>query len=966
MKKSILFRTAVAALTLILLLPNLAVSGTKTTQIGAKNLYHYEATTGESSRTAFMNKTFPNNVVNMHGPSQIYRTFRQWAHTVYREDEVKYPVPAQGMQLGTDPGHTYSTDGRYSGRPSELVNGIISADRILENIWFELGGVEYPIFTWGLEALNISFDYMCGAFSLGQFDELQVKVSLDGETWLEDSVSIRSHKLLGATEASGSEFYMYHLETENLLDIEGLEPGDRIRNILVKPLDDDTTHGFEIHFVTLDLNGYSSLAEFERLVPADVREYVHVGEEIMRQIVVEEAVRTATLPWTTDSIIHCNTLGSDIIHTTDIPWQGCVYERATDVSRELFQSKVIDGKWMGGNAQDNNYGMDCQTFVFNASSRVSRAMAIACMFTPGAPGMSLLGEDFLTLPEKGMVTFTNYDVTRLNSAQDMFRSYALAKPGDHELVQSTNYDGTSTYNSHVRVVVENHTVYNDDGTIDGDKSYFVSAEQQMFPWYELELADGTQTTLKCNGVDHYEELQAFLAKNPGAKVLYGHSARANNVSTYNQQLMGDYVIYTCDYYKTGDIELENVETVIAPKTKGATIQEGGAMIALTSNYRMIGWGIKLEDMTTGELLFDDYVWDSSSYTFATQYTSEVLDTKMAALTNGNYRLSVYVDSGPFTALGQTKVPTTTKHYDFTVDTKQVDGQAKLDMPVSAAAGQTVDVAVQLPAAADAAAVEVKFDTDALTYAGAQCADTVAVQANGGIVKIMAVDAGVSAGGTLATLRFTANKAVDELKQTILLKSAAISTAQVANADAARVFTGSQALPSVNMYDVFVSSWYRGAVDYVLEQGIMSGYNASTFGPNDELSRAMVVQVLYNKEGQPAIDGTHKFPDVKSGDWFNNAVTWGVQKNVVGGYGDGRFGPNDSVTIEQIAVILWNYAGKPEGGDDLTDIGVHSDWAEEALHWAEDEDILSGVPYDTVTATATRAQTAQMLMNFQKK
>jgi len=128
----------------------------------------------------------------------------------------------------------------------------------------------------------------------------------------------------------------------------------------------------------------------------------------------------------------------------------------------------------------------------------------------------------------------------------------------------------------------------------------------------------------------------------------------------------------------------------------------------------------------------------------------------------------------------------------------------------------------------------------------------------------------------------------------------------------------------------------------------------------------VVQVLYNKEGQPTVSGAHSFPDVKSGDWFNNAVTWGSQKGVVGGYGDGRFGPNDNVTIEQIAVILWNYAGKPEGGDDLTDIGAHSDWAEDALRWAESEDILSGVPYDTVTAAATRAQTAQMLMNFLNK
>ena len=168
-----------------------------------------------------------------------------------------------------------------------------------------------------------------------------------------------------------------------------------------------------------------------------------------------------------------------------------------------------------------------------------------------------------------------------------------------------------------------------------------------------------------------------------------------------------------------------------------------------------------------------------------------------------------------------------------------------------------------------------------------------------------------------------------------------------------------------MTDVDKNAWYHEAVDYALAGGIMSGYNATTFGPNDTLSRAMVVQVLYNKEGQPAISGKHDFTDVPADQWFNNAVTWGTQNGVMGGYGDGKFGPNDSVTIEQIAVILWNYSGNPAFSGKADSVGAYSGWAANALAWAVENDILAGVPFTNATENATRAQTAQMLMNYLK-
>jgi len=164
-------------------------------------------------------------------------------------------------------------------------------------------------------------------------------------------------------------------------------------------------------------------------------------------------------------------------------------------------------------------------------------------------------------------------------------------------------------------------------------------------------------------------------------------------------------------------------------------------------------------------------------------------------------------------------------------------------------------------------------------------------------------------------------------------------------------------------DVSADDWYYRGVHYAVDNGIMGGYGEGKFGPNDTLSRAMVVQMLYNKVGQPKIDGKHGFNDVPADQWFNNAVTWGTKNGVMGGYGDGKFGPNDNVTIEQIAVILWNYSGNPKFDAKLGDVGSYSGWATNALTWATDMGILHGINFKNATDNATRAQAAQMLTNY---
>jgi len=166
-------------------------------------------------------------------------------------------------------------------------------------------------------------------------------------------------------------------------------------------------------------------------------------------------------------------------------------------------------------------------------------------------------------------------------------------------------------------------------------------------------------------------------------------------------------------------------------------------------------------------------------------------------------------------------------------------------------------------------------------------------------------------------------------------------------------------------DLAADAWYYDGVHYCIEKGVMVGTSETTFAPDENLSRAMMVQMLYNYVGQPATVAENKFSDVKADMWYYNAIRWGADKDVVSGYGDGRFGPDDNVTLEQAVAILHNYAGQPTGTGNAASLGVHSTWAANALNWAEANGVLKGMPHDALTATATRAQMAQMLMNYLK-
>lgn len=174
-------------------------------------------------------------------------------------------------------------------------------------------------------------------------------------------------------------------------------------------------------------------------------------------------------------------------------------------------------------------------------------------------------------------------------------------------------------------------------------------------------------------------------------------------------------------------------------------------------------------------------------------------------------------------------------------------------------------------------------------------------------------------------------------------------------------------------DVSSSAWYAEAVNYVYENGLMTGISSTQFAPNNTLTRAMVVQTLYAMANKPAVSGSENFTDVSSGDWFADAVTWASANGIVSGYNATQFAPNDPLTREQLALILYGYAqmrgyNTTQSGtsiQEFTDYGSISAWALEAMDWAVNAGLLSGKGNGVLdpTGTATRAEVAQILMNF---
>ena len=181
-------------------------------------------------------------------------------------------------------------------------------------------------------------------------------------------------------------------------------------------------------------------------------------------------------------------------------------------------------------------------------------------------------------------------------------------------------------------------------------------------------------------------------------------------------------------------------------------------------------------------------------------------------------------------------------------------------------------------------------------------------------------------------------------------------------------------PSKEFDDLDINLWYHPDTDYVLSGGLMNGTAEKTFAPDENLTRAMLVTVLYRNEGEPAADNGHSFTDVEKGAYYENAVSWAQQNGVVKGISETEFSPDAPITREQIAAILHRYAqwkgidvsvGEDTNILSYRDFDMISEYAIASLQWAAGTGLLKGRTETTLNPrdNATRAEIAAILHRF---
>ena len=180
-------------------------------------------------------------------------------------------------------------------------------------------------------------------------------------------------------------------------------------------------------------------------------------------------------------------------------------------------------------------------------------------------------------------------------------------------------------------------------------------------------------------------------------------------------------------------------------------------------------------------------------------------------------------------------------------------------------------------------------------------------------------------------------------------------------------------PLAKFTDVVMDSWYHDGIHYCVEHGLMGGTSATTFSPDTTTSRAMIAVILWRQAGSPTAGEYTDFPDVADGLWYTQAIRWASSAGVVGGYPNGSFGPNDPITREQLAAMLYRYAQYQgveavtleENLGGFTDADKISGYAVQAMNWAVGQGVMGGYGDGTLgpQGEATRAQAAAMLQRF---
>lgn len=173
-------------------------------------------------------------------------------------------------------------------------------------------------------------------------------------------------------------------------------------------------------------------------------------------------------------------------------------------------------------------------------------------------------------------------------------------------------------------------------------------------------------------------------------------------------------------------------------------------------------------------------------------------------------------------------------------------------------------------------------------------------------------------------------------------------------------------------DVDSDEWYYSAIKYAYNNKFVSGTTTTTFSPDMKLTRGMLVTILYNMEGKPKVTEVNKFPDVQDSKmYYYKAVNWAIKNNIISGYNNGKFGPDDLITREQLAVILWKYSrykgtykNKTADYSKFSDSKKISDFAQKGMNWAVGVGVITGSQGKLLPqGNATRAEAVSMIYKY---
>ena len=210
--------------------------------------------------------------------------------------------------------------------------------------------------------------------------------------------------------------------------------------------------------------------------------------------------------------------------------------------------------------------------------------------------------------------------------------------------------------------------------------------------------------------------------------------------------------------------------------------------------------------------------------------------------------------------------------------------------------------------------------------------------------------------------------------TVSINGVKLSELNYADSEAIEFFYTAAAADTTTAFkDVAADAWYRDAVSYVFSNKLMVGTSNTTFEPDTSLTRAMIVTILYRRAGEPDVSALENpFNDIPAGQWFTNAVIWAAADGVVNGYGNGKFGPDDAVTEEQLAAIIHrtqtaNNKIPADQGKNKTfgDADKIADWAKDAVAALNRQGVFGDIPGNNFNPqkSANRAEVASVLYRW---